>query len=68
MPSVIQYRFGVQTAVVAKKHSVSIYLAAAGSSYSGVLMSSELLNSKSIICRSSDIKTNCNAVDSEAKT
>lgn len=57
----------MQTAVVAKKHSVSIKLAAAASSYSGVMMSSELLISKPIMRWSSDIKTDCNALDSEAQ-
>lgn len=36
-------RGGVQTAAVAKKHSVSTELAAAAASYSGVMMSSDLL-------------------------
>lgn len=47
---------------------VSLHMVATGTSYSGMSRSSGLLNSKSIIHWSSDIKTGCSAVDSEAKT
>ncbi len=51
----------------AKKRSVP-ELAAALSSYSGVMMSSELLITKSIMRWSPDIKTDCNAMDSWGTT
>lgn len=54
----VQVLGGVQTA---------IKLAAAARSHSGVLMSSEWIINKSIMCWSSDIKTDCNALDSEAQ-
>lgn len=58
---------GWQTATVAKRNSLStVYWAAAASYDPGVMMISESLISKSLMCWSSDVKTDCNALDSDA--